>query len=92
MKPKPFEIIVEFIPQSTKTDITYEAHQKGSLIRCKDCIHHHGYICDRLYGLQDAFALQDDDFCSRAEPKDTTEEVRKQLKDMEQRREMDRKK
>jgi hypothetical protein len=27
-----------------------------------------------------------------AEPKDTTEEVRKQLKDMEQRREMDRKK
>lgn len=37
MKPKPFEIIVEFIPQSTKTGITYEAHQKGSLIRCKDC-------------------------------------------------------
>jgi hypothetical protein len=62
------------------------------LIRCKDCIHHHGYICDRLYGFQDAFAIQDYDYCSRAEPKDTTEEVRKQLKDMEQRREMDRKK
>lgn len=39
MKPKPFEIIVEFTPQSTKTGITYEAHQKGSLIRCKDCKH-----------------------------------------------------
>lgn len=37
MKPKPFEIIVEFTPQSTKTGITYEAHKKGSLIRCKDC-------------------------------------------------------
>ena len=37
MKPKPFEIIVEFIPQSTKTGITYEVHQKGSLIRCRDC-------------------------------------------------------
>lgn len=37
MKPKPFEIIVEFTPQSTNTGITYEAHKKGSLIRCKDC-------------------------------------------------------
>jgi len=37
MKPKPFEIIVEFTPQSTKTGITYEVHQKGSLIRCRDC-------------------------------------------------------
>ena len=37
MKPKPFEIIVEFTPQSTKTGITYEAHKKGSLIRCRDC-------------------------------------------------------
>ena len=42
------------------------------VIRCKDCIHHHGYICDRLYGLQDAFTLQDYDYCSRAEPKETT--------------------
>lgn len=72
MKPKPFEIIVEFIPQSTKTGITYEAHQKGPLIRCEDCIHHHGYICDRLYGFQDAFTLQDDDYCSWAEPKVTS--------------------
>jgi hypothetical protein len=39
------------------------------VIRCKDCIHHHGYICDRLYGFQDAFTLQDDDYCSRAEQK-----------------------
>jgi hypothetical protein len=39
------------------------------VIRCEDCIHHHGYICDRLYGLQDAFTLQDDDFCSKAEQK-----------------------
>jgi hypothetical protein len=43
------------------------------LIRCKDCIHHHGYSCDRLYGLQDAFTLQDDDFCSKAEPKEGEE-------------------
>jgi hypothetical protein len=42
----------------------------AKVIRCKDCIHHHGYICDRLYGLQDAFTLQDDDFCSKAEPKE----------------------
>lgn len=42
------------------------------VIRCKDCVHHHGYICDRLYGLQDAFTLQDDDYCSRAEPKVTS--------------------
>lgn len=41
------------------------------IIRCKDCIHHNGYICDRLYGLQDAFTLQDNDYCSRAEPKET---------------------
>jgi hypothetical protein len=42
------------------------------VIRCKDCIHHHGYICDRMYGLQDAFTLQDNDYCSRAEPKETS--------------------
>jgi hypothetical protein len=46
--------------------------REHELIRCKDCIHHHGYSCDRLYGLQDAFTLQDDDYCSRAEPKETT--------------------
>ena len=46
---------------------------KPELIRCKDCIHHHGYICDRLYGLQDAFTLQDNDYCSRAETKETEE-------------------
>lgn len=50
--------------------IGYIRNQK-ELIRCKECIHHHGYICDRLYGLQDAFTLQDDDFCSKAEPKES---------------------
>lgn len=78
MKPKPFEIIVEFIPQSTKTGITYEAHQKGSLIRCKDCkfskAYYHGsesnlgmftYLCTQgLYGMNA------DDYCSRAERKE----------------------
>lgn len=40
------------------------------LIRCKDCIHHHGYNCDRLYGFQDAFTFLDEDYCSRAERKE----------------------
>jgi len=42
MKPKPFEIIVELTPQCTKTGITYEMHQKSSLIRCKDCKNYSG--------------------------------------------------
>lgn len=47
------------------------------------------YVCeDRWYSR----IPNDEQYCDRAEPKDTTEEVRKQLKDMEQRREMDRKK
>lgn len=60
----------------------------GELIRCKDCKYWNGAgkFCDyEMSGLEE-------DYCSWAEPKDTTEEVRKQLKDMEQRREMDRKK
>ena len=49
--------------------VGYIRRQK-ELIRCGDCIHHHGYICDRLYGFQDAFNLQDYDYCSGAEPKE----------------------
>ena len=82
----------EYICKEVLTDNGGYLEAETELIRCKDCIHHHGYICDRLYGLQDAFTLQDDDYCSRAELKDTTEEVRKQLNEWEQRREMDRKK
>lgn len=37
MKPKSFEVIVEFTPQSTKTGITYKVHQNGLLIRCEGC-------------------------------------------------------
>lgn len=65
------------------------------VIRCKDCKWY--AHCDDCYGdcmkegAVDGFVYTND-YCSRAEPKETTEEVRKQLKDMEQRREMDRKK
>ena len=83
MKPKPFEIIVEFTPQSTKTGITYEAHQKGSLIRCKDCRYYEVYerkydgsadkrfkpsICTRAYEY--AVAKDPNWFCADAEPKE----------------------
>ena len=68
MKPKPFEIIVEFTPQSTKTGITYEAHQKGSLIRCKDCKYRITANCER-FGIKRY--TQSDSFCSWAEPKET---------------------
>lgn len=65
------------------------------LIRCKDCKYNSNtegnYVsCDiipQMFGK-----TPDNNYCSWAELKDTTEEVRKQLKDMEQRREMDRKK
>ena len=43
---------------------------KGDLIRCKECKHHKGYNCDRLYGMQDAFMARDDDYCSWAKRKD----------------------
>jgi hypothetical protein len=82
----------EYICKEVPTEYGGYLEIEIELIRCKDCIHYHGYICDRLYGLQDAFTLQDYDYCSRAELKDTTEEVRKQLNEWEQRREMDRKK
>lgn len=59
------------------------------VIRCKDCKYRITANCER-FGIKRY--TQSDSFCSWAEPKDTTEEVRKQLKDMEQRREMDRKK
>ena len=43
---------------------------EGELIRCRECKHHKGYNCDRLYGMQDAFMARDNDYCSRAERKD----------------------
>lgn len=67
MKPEPFEIIVEFTPQSTKTGITYEAHKKGSLIRCKDCKYRITANCER-FGIKRY--TQSDSFCSWAEPKE----------------------
>ena len=69
MKPKPFEIIVEFTPQSTKTGITYEAHQKGSLIRCNDCKYNDAQqwvdcpLIPQMFGK-----TADNNFCSQAEP------------------------
>ena len=72
MKAKPFEIIVEFTPQSTKTGITYEAHKKGSLIRCKDCKYgvyetygEYGHYCSL-----DRYVETGEEFCSSAEPKE----------------------
>ena len=65
------EYIAEYeTEQIENSTFFYGGKIKRKLIRCKDCIHHHGYTCDRLYGLQDAFTLQDDDYCSRAEPKE----------------------
>ena len=66
----------------------------GELIRCKDCKFNPRKI---VLGcpMAGSMSRNDDSFCSvgkRRKTKDTTEEVRKQLKDMEQRREMDRKK
>ena len=65
----------------------------GKLIRCKDCKNNPSTLIGWIEcPMTGAGTRQPNDFCSYAEPKDTTEEVRKQLKDMEQRREMDRKK
>ncbi len=82
MKPKPFEIIVEFTPQCTKTGITYEAHQKGSLIRCKDCRFcgdepyegTHVYICNRTMGSRSEGQRTAKGFCAWAEPKEIADE------------------
>lgn len=67
------------------------------VIRCKDCKNWEAdederCMCCGEGVLPKTEACMGYGFCSMAEPKDTTEEVRKQLKDMEQRREMDRKK
>ena len=64
------------------------------LVRCKDCKFNPKRI---VLGcpMAGSMSRNDDSFCSvgkRRKTKDTTEEVRKQLKDMEQRREIDRKK
>lgn len=61
------------------------------VIRCKDCKHRDEENANCTRFRKDWY-VQSNSFCSWAEPKDMTEEVRKQLKDMEQRREMDRKK
>lgn len=61
------------------------------VIRCKDCKYRDKETANCTRFRKDRY-VQSNSFCSWAEPKDTTEEVRKQLKDMEQRREMDRKK
>ena len=80
----------------------YSEHEDGEpdgviiqeLVRCKDCKFNPKKI---VLGcpMAGSMSRNDDSFCSvgkRRKTKDTTEEVRKQLKDMEQRREMDRKK
>ena len=61
----------EYIVMTDEEELYYNSFDYKEFIRCEDCIHHHGYSCDRLYGLQDAFTLQDDDYCSRAERKET---------------------
>ena len=42
------------IEVATEEDGVY-ADLRKPLIRCRDCKHHKGYNCDRLYGMQDAF-------------------------------------
>ena len=78
MKPKPFEIIVELTPQCTKTGITYEMHQKSSLIRCKDCKHMRkdcgNVFCEMLedmfYHYEYEQPINEDFFCAWAERKE----------------------
>jgi hypothetical protein len=70
MKPKPFEIIVEFTPQSNKTGITYEAHQKGSLIRCKDC-KYNPKLSWTGCPMAGCMSRTDEWYCPKAERKET---------------------
>jgi hypothetical protein len=70
MKPKPFEIIVEFIPQCTKTAITYETYQKGLLIRCKDCKYWDGDDGDTFCSELGIFGTDPNSFCSYAKRKE----------------------
>lgn len=77
MKPKSFEIIMEFTPQGTKTGVTYEMHQKGSLIRCKDCKNWEADEDERCMYCGEGIlpvteACMGYGFCSMAEPKETT--------------------
>lgn len=69
----------DIVPVIRCRDCKYNSNTEGNYVNCD--------IIPQMFGK-----TPDDNYCSRAEPKDTTEEVRKQLKDMEQRREMDRKK
>lgn len=85
---------VEFIESYIKVRNDYQWNDNhGELIRCKDCTEWKvSRTVKKNYCRKIGCVVGEDDFCSKAELKDTTEEVRKQLKDMEQRREMDRKK
>lgn len=79
MKPKPFEIIVEFTPQSTKTGIAYVMHPKEALIRCKDCkfsiLNNGVYRGSETNGKCIAMGavVNGDDYCSWAEKKEDPE-------------------
>lgn len=68
--------VKEYIMPVDDTALDYDemfigvVRKQKELIRCKDCIHHHGYNCDRLYGMQGVFATMDEDYCARAERKE----------------------
>lgn len=68
-----YELLKDIDVEKTLAFTISDTHGKIAeyvkVIRCEDCIHNHGYICDRLYGFSDAFTLQDYDYCSRAEQK-----------------------
>ena len=63
------ETIADYIVPITQdgNNVMFDFLRATELIRCKNCIHHHGYNCDRLYGFQDAFTFMDEDYCSQAE-------------------------
>ena len=63
------ELIVSPIYNAKGNIVGQEYH--GELIRCKECKHHKGYNCDRLYGFQDAFTFLDNDYCSKGERNET---------------------
>ena len=84
----------EYICKEVPTENGGYLEIETELIRCKDCKFNPKKI---VLGcpMAGSMSRNDDSFCSvgkRRKTKDTTEEVRKQLKDMEQRKEMERKK
>ena len=62
--------MTEYIMIEVADETGVFADVRKPLIRCRDCKHHKGYNCDRLYGMQDAFMARDNDYCSWAERKD----------------------